>query len=45
MDNIQEVKSVSIINRYIRNDGTSLKINWTSRVKGNVIYCIGTELR
>jgi hypothetical protein len=42
MDNIQEVKVVSSTNRYIKKDGTSLKINWTSRIKGKIIYCIGT---
>jgi PAS domain S-box-containing protein len=42
MENIQEVKAVSSTNRYIRKDGFSLKINWTSHIKGKIIYCVGT---
>jgi|688.fasta_scaffold235331_1 PAS domain S-box-containing protein len=42
IDTIHEVKVVSTTNRYIRKDGFCLKINWTSYIKGKIIYCIGT---
>lgn len=41
-ENIQAVKEISSTNRYIKKDGSYLKIDWISRVKGHVIYCIGT---
>jgi PAS domain S-box-containing protein len=41
-EKIQTVKEVSNTNRYIKKDGSYLKINWISCLKGNVIYCIGT---
>jgi PAS domain S-box-containing protein len=41
-ENIQNVKELSTTNRYITKHGTLLQIDWISRMKGNVIYCIGT---
>jgi PAS domain S-box-containing protein len=42
VENIQDVKEVSNTNRYVNKDGTLLTIDWVSRVKGKVIYCVGT---
>jgi PAS domain S-box-containing protein len=44
-ENIQTLKEVTCSNRYIKKDGSFIKINWTSRIRGRVIYCIGTQSR
>mgnify|MGYP000273869803 CR=1 FL=1 len=41
-ENIPEIKEISTTNRYIRKDGSFLKINWVSHVKGKILYCVGT---
>lgn len=43
-DKIHTLKEVSFSNRYIKRDGSLIKINWSSKLKGNVIYCIGTTV-
>lgn len=44
-DSIHSLKEINFSNRYIKRDGSLIRINWTSRLKGHVIYCIGTPLR
>lgn len=41
-EHIQKLKEVTFSNRYIKKDGSFIKINWTSRIKGKIIYCVGT---
>lgn len=32
---------VNVINRYVKKDGSIIKINWNLKTKGNIIYCAG----
>lgn len=41
-ENIQELKVASTINRYFKKDGSLIKIIWNSRLKGQILYCVGT---
>jgi PAS domain S-box-containing protein len=43
VEDIYNKKQVSFINRYIRKDGSLIKIKWKSQLKGHIIYCIGVQ--
>ena len=45
MEDIQIKKEIIIENKYIKKDGTTITIKWVSRLKGDVIYCVGTEIK
>lgn len=44
VEHIESKKEVILTNRYITKNGSLIKIHWTSRLKGDVIYCVGIPL-